>query len=84
MKMKTSVRVEEGFYKEAKEVFERFGLTFTDAINLFLAKVAIDKGIPFDLKLPSEELNKRIKNLEQNESVITYNDSKELFDDLGI
>jgi len=78
MKMKTSVRVEESFYKEAKEIFEKFGLTFTDAINLFLAKVAMDKGIPFDLKLPSEELNKRIKSLEQNENVITYKN------DLGI
>jgi len=46
MKIQTSVRVEDVFYNEAKEVFQRFGLSFGDAVNIFLAKVAMEKGIP--------------------------------------
>ncbi len=84
MKMQTSVRVEKEFYDEAKEVFKKFGLTFGDAVNIFLAKVALEKGIPFNLKLPNEKLENRIKNIEEDKNTKTYNSSKELFDDLGI
>ncbi|SFP18652.1 type II toxin-antitoxin system RelB/DinJ family antitoxin [Hydrogenimonas thermophila] len=54
MKIQTSVRVEERFYKEAKKVFDSFDLSFTDAVNIFLAKVAMEKKIPFELALPKD------------------------------
>jgi DNA-damage-inducible protein J len=82
MRMQTSIRVEKEFYKEAKEVFKKLGLSFGDAVNIFLAKVAMEKGIPFDLKVPSKELENRINNIENNKNVKTYETTKELFDDL--
>ncbi len=66
MKMQTSVRVEKEFYNQAKEIFEKFGLSFGDAVNIFLAKVVMEKGIPFDLKLPSKDLEKRVNNIKKN------------------
>lgn len=84
MKIQTSVRVEDTFYKEAKVVFENFGLSFGDAVNIFLAKVAMEKSIPFDLSLPSDDLNKRIGNLESDTNTQVYNTANELFEDLGI
>ena len=65
-------------------MFNKLGLTFEDAVNVFLAKVAMEKGIPFELKLPSKKLENRIKNLEKDKNVKTYLNSKELFEDLGI
>jgi DNA-damage-inducible protein J len=84
MRMQTSIRVEKEFYEEARKVFKKLGLSFGDAVNIFLAKVAMEKGIPFDLKVPSKELEKRINNIENNKNVKTYETTKELFDDLGI
>jgi DNA-damage-inducible protein J len=84
MKIQTSVRVEDNFYNEAKEVFQQFGLSFGDAVNIFLAKVAMEKGIPFDLTLPSDELKERVKNIEMNNNTQSYKDSDELFKDLEI
>jgi DNA-damage-inducible protein J len=85
MKMQTSVRVEDKFYNESKEVFANLGLTFADGVNIFLAKVAMEKKIPFELSItPSEELNTRIKNIQEQKNIQSYKDSKELFDDLGI
>ncbi len=84
MKMQTSVRVEDVFYKESKEVFKKFGLTFGDAVNIFLAKVAMEKAIPFDLSIPTEELNKREKNIQEDKNTQVYKTSNELFEDLGI
>ena len=84
MKIQTSVRVEDIFYNEAKEVFQRFGLSFGDAVNIFLAKVAMEKGIPFDLTLPSDELKGRLTNIKNNTNTQTYKTTDELFEDLGI
>ena len=84
MKVQTSVRVEKDFYDEARGILKQFGLTFGDAVNLFLAKITIEKGIPFDLKLPNEELKNRIKKIEKKENTSEYKNSNQLFDDLGI
>lgn len=84
MKMQTSVRVDDVFYNEAKEVFSRFGLSFGDAVNLFLAKVSMEKRIPFELSLPSDELNSRVQNLESDNNTKVYESAEKLFEDLGI
>lgn len=63
MKIQTSVRVDENFYRDSKKIFDAFGLSFGDAVNLFLAKVAMEKKIPFDLALPSDEVLKKVDTL---------------------
>jgi len=84
MKIQTSVRVETSLYNEAKEVFSKFGLTFGDAVNIFLAKVSMEKAIPFELSLPSEKLLKRKNNLNTNKNTQIFESSNQLFEDLGI
>lgn len=84
MKIQTSVRVEDTIYREAKSIFIKFGLTFGDAVNIFLAKVAMEKGLPFKLSLPSIELEKRMTEMEKDTNTQIYNTANELFEDLGI
>ncbi len=84
MKIQTSVRVEDRLYKEAKNIFTKFGLSFGDAVNIFLAKVAMEKAIPFDLSLPSKELENRIDKLKTEKNTQIYATANELFKDLGI
>lgn len=85
MKMQTSLRVDDKFYEESKEVFNKLGLSFTDAVNIFLAKVAMEKRIPFELAIePSIELKKRVKNIEEKKNIESFKTSNELFDNLGI
>ncbi len=84
MKIQTSVRVDNTLYKEAKDIFSKFGLTFGDAVNIFLAKVSMEKAIPFELSLPSKELETRKNNIEKDKNSEVYKTSNELFEDLGI
>ena len=84
MKIQTSVRVEDTLYKEAKNVFTKFGLSFGDAVNIFLAKVAMEKSIPFDLSLPSDDLEERYNNLNKNKNTQIYTTANELFKALGV
>lgn len=85
MKMQTSIRVDEKFYKETKKIFSEMGLSFADGINIFLAKVSHEKKIPFELSIePSEELKERTKNIKSSKNITSYKSSDELFEDLGI
>jgi DNA-damage-inducible protein J len=84
MRRQTSIRVEDKFYKESEKVFSKLGLSFGDAVNLFLAKVALEKKIPFEIGIPSEELTNRIRNIEHDKDIEIYEKAEELFKELGI
>ena len=48
-------RIDSSIKLEAQALLERFGLTKSDAIRLFLHQVVIEKGLPFQVKLPKAE-----------------------------
>lgn len=60
-------RIDSGLKNEVELIFHELGLTTSQAITLFLKKVKIEKGIPFELKIPNETTIKAMneaKNLE--------------------
>ncbi len=60
----TSIKVDPVAWDEAKEIFKEYNLTVTDAINIFLNKVKLTKGLPFDIKLPNDETLKAMQEVE--------------------
>ena len=83
MKIQTSIRVEDEFYKEAKVVFKKVGLTFGDAVNLFLSKVSIEQGIPFSISAkPKTSDNDFIQAQESSIASTWDNDDDKAWDDL--
>lgn len=49
-------RVEAARYQKAKQVFERLGMKTSDAINIFLAQVALRDDLPFSVTAHPERL----------------------------
>ncbi|MCQ2546365.1 MAG: type II toxin-antitoxin system RelB/DinJ family antitoxin [Clostridia bacterium] len=47
-----NVRVEPELKQLAEDLYKSFGITITDAINLFLNKSVMEGGLPFELKQP--------------------------------
>jgi len=47
-----SMRIDPQLKSEAETVFGRFGLSITDAINVFLHKSVMEGGLPFDVRQP--------------------------------
>ena len=43
----TQIRIEESTKKQAVELLEGLGLNLSDAVNIFLRQVILQKGIPF-------------------------------------
>jgi DNA-damage-inducible protein J len=67
-----SVRADEKVKKEAEFILNKLGLSPSDAINLFYRQVALQKGLPFDVKIPNEETISAIDNLENGVDVEIY------------
>ena len=58
-------RIDEKVKAEATSVLARMGLTVSDAIRLLLVRVAADKALPFEVKVPNAETLAAIEELER-------------------
>lgn len=47
------VRLEPGLKEQAEAVLEQLGMPVSNAVNIFLKQVVMQRGIPFDVKLPA-------------------------------
>ncbi len=61
----TSIKVDSVAWDASKEIFKEYNLSVTDAINIFLNKVKLTKGLPFDIKLPNDETLKAMNEVEE-------------------
>ena len=77
----TSIKLNKKNRDFAKEFFKKYNLTLSDGINIFLAKVTMDKKIPFELEIPNKETMKAIKEAERGE-VDYFNSVEDLMKDL--
>ena len=77
----TSIKVDAIAWDSAKEIFKEYNMSVTDAINIFLNKVRIEGGLPFDIKVPNERLQKAMKEVENGE-VVHYDSVEDMMKDL--
>ena len=83
-----NIRIEPETKATAEKLFSSFGITITDAINIFLRKSIMEGGLPFDVKQPS--FNSETKTAIKEAKMIMsgklpakrYTSAKELFNEL--
>jgi len=54
-------RVEPELKDRAEAVFDTLGLSPTEAITLFYKQVALNQGLPFEVKIPNAETREAIQ-----------------------
>lgn len=79
-----TVRIDPDIKNKAAEYLKQMGLTTSEATRLFLYSVVLNKGLPFELRLPSEETTEAISDVKMKKNIVTHTSTKELFDDLGL
>ena len=80
-KVQTSLRLDEDKFAEAKEILKSLGLNFTEAVNIFTSMVVANKGLPFDVKIPTKEFQHAMDEL-QTKNGKSFNTTDELVKDL--
>ena len=85
-----SIRVDKETKEKANELFNKFGLTMTTAVNMFLKTAIRENRIPFELKLEEEPNEVTMKAIEKgrriakDDNVKGYNSIEDLRKELGV
>lgn len=85
--MKTTTvraRLERDLKEEAEMILDQLGISTTEAIRIFFKQVQLQRGMPFDLKLPNETTKKALDDAYNRKELISSSSPQELFEDLGI
>ena len=74
-------RIEPKLKKDVEKIFSQIGLSMSDGINIFLRQVSMQKGIPFDVKIPNKETQKAMDNARKGKDLTRHSSVEELFDE---
>jgi DNA-damage-inducible protein J len=74
-------RIEPNLKLKADLILKKVGLTPSQAINALYAQIVLQKGIPFEIKIPNKQTQEAIKELSQGKGT-SYDNFQEMINDL--
>ncbi len=77
-------RVEPDLKANAEDIFEKIGISPTQAITMFYKQVEINSGLPFSLSVPKNTTARTFKATDQNKDLVICKDAQDMFKQLGI
>ena len=77
-------RIEPELKKQAENLFEKLGITTTQAITLFYRQVILRKGLPFEVVIPNSTTLKTFEDTDAGRNLIVAKDADDMFKKLGI
>ena len=77
-------RIEPFLKEEVEAIFKKLGLSTTEAISLFYYQVKLNRGLPFQIKVPNKTTVQTFKDTESKKNLIHCKDEKDMFKKLGI
>jgi DNA-damage-inducible protein J len=76
-------RIEPGIKLEAEKILKTLGITTSEAINIFLRRIIMEKGLPFPVKITNPETIKVLEDIIEGKNLSKEYDSiDEMFEDL--
>jgi DNA-damage-inducible protein J len=65
-------RTELKLKSRVEKIFETLGLTASQAINLFYHRVELEKGLPFDMKIPNPKTLNAMADVDKKKNLHSY------------
>ncbi len=65
-----NVRVDPDTKAQAEELFSKFGMTVSEAVNVFLHQSIMYGGIPFELRVPNKETREALDDVLNHRNLI--------------
>ena len=72
-------RIDPEIKAKAQEILNKLHISMSEAISMYLTQVTLQKGIPFDLKIPNELTVETIRKSERGEELTQVNFFQALF-----
>lgn len=77
-------RIDETLKNEAAAVLAGMGLTVSDVVRIALTKIAKEKALPFEMRVPNKQTAETLAKSERGEDVHHAKGADDLFNQLGI
>ena len=77
-------RIEQTLKDEAASVLAEMGLTVSDVVRIALTKIAREKALPFDMRVPNKLTAETLAKSERGEDLHRARDAADLFRKLDI
>jgi DNA-damage-inducible protein J len=77
-------RIEPQLKHDAEQILDQLGLSQTEAIRIFYKQIVINKGLPFEVRIPNKTTQKAIYEAENNKNVVECSDENDLFSKLNM
>lgn len=86
MKKSSTVRarMEPDLKDKAEFIFQKLGLTTTQALTLFYKQVELRNGLPFDVAIPNETTRRTFTDTDSGRNLVVCEDADDMFKKLGI
>ena len=66
-------RVEPVTKQKAEAIFKKLGLSISEAVNMFYNQVILNRGLPFEVKIPNELTRRVMKETEEGKNLTKWN-----------
>ena len=76
------VRLDKRTKDQAQKVFRMLDISMSEAVKLFLRQVALQRGIPFELKIPSALTDRTLRESEEGIDLHRVSSVDQLFEEL--
>ncbi|MCF8240130.1 MAG: type II toxin-antitoxin system RelB/DinJ family antitoxin [Melioribacteraceae bacterium] len=75
-------RIDPKVKSSAQRVLNKLNISMSEAISIFLTQVSLNKGIPFEIKVPNKTTEETLRKSEKGEGLHEVSDVKQLFKEL--
>ncbi len=77
-------RIEPQLKDKVEAIFQELGLSTTEAITIFYKQVELQKGLPFEVKIPNQLTQETFAKTDRQEEIISCSNVEDLLEKLGI
>ena len=76
-------RIDPSVKNKAQKILNKLNISMSEAISIFLTQVSLNKGIPFEIKIPNELTEKTLSKSESGEDLHIVSGKTQLFKELN-
>ncbi len=76
-------RIEPELKENVESILNELGISTTEAITLFYNQIRLNKGIPFEIKIPNATTVKTFNDTDSGKNIVKAKDADDMFDRLG-
>ena len=77
-------RIEPRLKAEAEDILRELGLSTTEALTLFYHQIRLNRGLPFEVRLPTPTTRQTFKDTDAGKHLVRSKTASEMFRKLGI